>query len=472
MPETPNRDNAALHSLFSRQMQYRETAARSSASERIRLLTALEKALLHWRPRIHEALHKDFGKPTQEVDLVDIYFVLREIRHTRRHLRRWMHPKRVPTPLAFIGSRASYFHEAKGVTLIISPWNYPVNLTLGPLISALAAGCTAILKPSEHTPHATALLKEMLGTLYPEDLVAVVPGGISTAQHLLTLPFHHIFFTGSTVVGRIVMEAAAKTLASVTLEMGGKCPAIVDASADIRRTAQRLIQTKFTNAGQTCIAPDYILVHQSRYDEMLSQLTDQLSTFYPSEAHYHHSYSGIVHEQHLAKMQAFLQDARRLGARIHTGGEVLAGSRKLLPTIVSGVTPEMTLVQEEIFGPILPVVPYSKVDEVREITQRLDRPLGLYVFAKGRMARKLLQQAVAGGSCINHCALNYYNPHLPFGGVNHSGIGKSHGYAGFQEFSNVRSVYRQVWKYSPIDWLHPPYTRAKQLLIEFTLRWL
>jgi aldehyde dehydrogenase (NAD+) len=253
---------------------------------------------MQWRPRIQEALHKDFGKPPQEVDLVDIYFVLREIRHTRRHLRQWLRPTRVPTPLAFIGSRASYFHEPKGVSLIISPWNYPVNLSLGPLVSALAAGCTAILKPSEHTPHTTALLKEMLRTLYPEELVAVVPGGVSTAQELLAMPFHHIFFTGSTTVGKIVMEAAAKNLASVTLEMGGKCPAIVDATADIGRTAQRLIQTKFTNAGQTCIAPDYVLVHESNHTALLSELVNQLSAFYPSDAHYHSSYASLVHDQH------------------------------------------------------------------------------------------------------------------------------------------------------------------------------
>jgi aldehyde dehydrogenase (NAD+) len=472
MPQMTTRDNATLIDLFKKQMEHRLTAAKSTATERIRLLSALEKTLMQWRPRIQEALHKDFGKPPQEVDLVDIYFVLREIRHTRRHLRQWLRPTRVPTPLAFIGSRASYFHEPKGVSLIISPWNYPVNLSLGPLVSALAAGCTAILKPSEHTPHTTALLKEMLRTLYPEELVAVVPGGVSTAQELLAMPFHHIFFTGSTTVGKIVMEAAAKNLASVTLEMGGKCPAIVDATADIGRTAQRLIQTKFTNAGQTCIAPDYVLVHESNHTALLSELVNQLSAFYPSDAHYHSSYASLVHDPHLLKMQAFLEDAKGLGAQVHSGGTVLSGTRKLLPTILSKVTLEMSVMHEEIFGPILPVIPFADLNEVREVIETLDRPLGLYVFARGRRVEKLLHTSVAGGSCINHCALNYYNQHLPFGGVNHSGIGKSHGYAGFQEFSNVRSVYRQVWKYSPIDWLHPPYTRSKQWLIDVTLQWL
>ena len=462
----------SLHALFNAQMLHYPEAGKTSARERIALLNQLEMALFTWRPRIHQALYKDFGKPPPEVDLVDIYYVLREIRYARQHLRRWMKPQHVSTPLAFFGSRAYVLHEAKGVCLLISPWNYPFNLTLGPLVSALAAGCTAIVKPSEYTPHASALMKEMLESMYPKDIVAIVEGDAHVSQQLLAMPFHHIFFTGSSHTGKIVMAAAAKTLASVTLELGGKCPVVIDATANIERAAKRIVHTKFVNAGQTCIAPDYVLVHQSQHDALIEAMRQTVEAFYPTSAHIESDYCGIIHQHHLSRMQAFLEDAIERGARIVTGGEIVPGTCKLLPTILSHVPRSTRIMKEEIFGPILPVIPYLKTEQAIALIQSIERPLGLYVFGHGKAIKELMEGTRAGGSCINHCALNYYNPNLPFGGVNHSGIGKSHGYAGFLAFSNARGIYKQTWPFTPLDWLHPPYTKAKQRLIDFTLKWL
>lgn len=469
---SPPVSDATIEAQFNLQMQSYMQIGQSTAHERIALLNTLERAVLSSRPQIQRALFEDFGKPPQEVDLVDIYYVLREIRHTRRHLRKWMRPQHVSTPLAFMGSRAFYYYEPKGVCLLISPWNYPLNLTLGPLIHAIAAGCTAIIKPSEATPRSGALMKEMLESIYPKHLVSVIEGDASVAQKLLSLPFHHLFFTGSPAIGKLVMQAASKHLSSFTLELGGKCPAIVDASANPEQTAHRIIHTKFVNAGQTCIAPDYVLAHEGIHDILIEKLQQKLQAFYPDAKTLSSDYAGIIHQKHLGKMVEFVNDATDNGARIVTGGNTIEGSRKFAPTILSHVPLTAKIMQEEIFGPILPVIKYKSTDEAISVINNLERPLGLYVFGKGKEVTTLMKQTRAGGSCINQCALNYYNPNLPFGGVNNSGIGKSHGFTGFQAFSNTRSVYRQIWPYSPLDWLHAPYTKAKQVLIDFTLRWM
>lgn len=460
-----------MEKYFHAQMQYYLEAGKTSARERILLLNKLEEALFAWKPKIQRALFEDFAKPPQEVDLVDIYYVLREIRYTRARLRRWMQPQHVSTPLAFIGSRSSYYYEAKGVCLLISPWNYPLNLTLGPLVHALAAGCTVIIKPSESTPRTSTLVREMMEATFPQKLVAVIEGDAIVSQKLLTLPFHHIFFTGSPAIGKVIMEAASKTLASVTLELGGKCPVVVCSSANIAQTAHRIVHTKFFNAGQTCIAPDYVLVHQSVHDKLVETILLKLKAFYPSSSEMKTDYCGIIHDGHMGKMLNYLSDAVEKGARIVTGGTQL-DDEKLMPTVLTNVPYTSLLMREEIFGPILPIIPYDTIEEAIAFINNLERPLGLYVFGHGKEIRTIMQNTRAGGSCINHCALNYYNPNLPFGGVNNSGAGKSHGFTGFQAFSNVRSVYHQVWPYSPIDWLHAPYTKAKQWLIDFVLKWL
>jgi aldehyde dehydrogenase (NAD+) len=382
-----------------------------------------------------------------------------------------MRPRRVPTPLALIGARSTILHEPKGISLIVSPWNYPVNLTIGPLVHALAAGCTAVLKPSEHTPTTSRVMKEMLATIFPETHVAVVEGDATTAQTLLELPFNHIFFTGSTRNGQHVMEAASRNLASVTLELGGKCPAIVDASADIRKAALRIVQTKFVNSGQSCVAPDYVMVHRAVHHQLLDELKTQIEAFFQTPEVMNDSYANLIHDAHMKKMTRLLEDARDRGAHILTGGMVVPGTRKFPPTILDRVPLEAGIMQEEIFGPLLPVISYGSTEEAIRTCNALDRPLGVYVFGRGKVVRELIRGTRAGNACINHCAINYYNPNMPFGGINQSGIGKSHGYDGFLAFSNQRSVLIQRWS-TPLDWLHPPYNKAKQFLIDVLLRWL
>ena len=427
----------------------------------------MERMLLARRQRIREALHKDFDKPPQEVDLIEIYPVLREIRHARRHLRQWMRPHHVPTPLAFIGSRSWIHYESKGVVLIMSPWNYPLNLTLSPLVSAIAAGCTAIVKPSELTPHASQLIADLVGEVFDPTEVAVVQGGVETGQALLALPFHHIFFTGSMRVGRIVMHAAAQHHASITLEMGGKCPAIIDRTANLQAAAQRIVQTKWANAGQTCVAPDYLLVHASRKDALLQVMSDEIRTQYPDLD----NYPAMVNQEHFERVAGYLTEAQSEGIEIVCGGTADATSRRISPSVLDGTT--ATLASEEIFGPLLPVITYESLGEAIAYINDRPRPLGLYIYARDRrLEEQILAQTRAGGTCFNHSALNYYNNNLPFGGVNNSGFGKSHGFEGFKAFSNARGIYRQVWRRSPVQWLRRPFTRTKEALIDITLKWL
>lgn len=465
-------ERTSIRDVFDSQMAHYLDAGKTSVRQRIALLRQLEKTLLAWRPRIREALYADIKKPANTVDMVDIYYVLREIRHIRRHLASWMHVHPVPTPLALFGSRSYVRYQSKGVCLIISPWNYPINLGLAPLVSALAAGCTVILKPSEYVPHTSALLKEMLASIYPEELAAVIEGDAEVSKQLLESPFHHIHFTGSPRVGKIVMEAAAKHLASVTLELGGKCPVIVDATADIRWTADSIVQTKFTNAGQSCVAPDYVLVHESRHDALVDALRHTLKAHFPDSTTYAHDYCALIHEGHHRTIQDLLVDAIAQGARIASEEVHLQDGAQFPPVILTHVPDTARMMREEIFGPILPVIPYRNIDEVISRINHLERPLALYIFGRSRAMKQLVTHTRAGGICIDHCAIHYFNPHLPFGGINHSGIGKSHGFDGFASFSNARSTYVQVWKRAPVNWLHAPFTRAKQWLVDVTLRWL
>ncbi len=456
--------------LFALQKDHAGELKQTNVRERRAMLRALKSALMEWRPKFHDALASDFNKPAAEVDLVEIMPVLGEIRYAHRHVRQWMAVHHVAAPPEFIGTRSYYRHEPKGNALIISPWNYPVNLSLVPLVSALAAGCTAIIKPSEHTPHTSETLRAMLAANFEERHVAVAPGDASMAKALLLQPFQHVFFTGSAGTGRHVMEAAARHHASVTLELGGKNPVVVLANANLHRTVRSILQTKLKNAGQTCLAPDFVLVHRSRHDTLVRALQEVIWETYPTSQHFEDDYCGIIHDRHLARMSSLVADATAKGARIVTGGEALPG-RKFAPTLLTNVTTDMVILKEEIFGPILPVMPFDHVEDAIAIINSLDRALGMSVFGRGKAVRQVIDATHSGGVCINHCALNYYIPGLPYGGISRSGIGKAHGFYGFQEFSNARAVFVQRWSRATTDWMRPPYTRFKQRLIDLTLRW-
>ncbi len=458
--------------LFEKQKAHAPRLALTNARARRQRLDALLEALLRYRKRFHESLHADFGKHPAEVDLVELYPVAREIRHVRRHLRRWLAPQRVPTPLPLLGTRSWIRYEPKGVTLILSPWNFPVNLTLAPLVSAVAAGNTAVLKPSEYTPHTAGVMAELIGEVFDEREVALIQGGPEVAQTLLELPFNHIFFTGSPRVGKLVMAAAARHLASVTLELGGKSPTIVDDTADIKAAARRIALGKYINDGQICIAPDYLLVHERVRDQLIEAIRQQLVRYYTEQPKRSPALCRIVNDGHFQRLRELLDDAAAKGAHIISMDTPDPAQRYLPPTLLTHVTDEMRVMQEEIFGPLLPVLSFRRLEEATAYVNKGEKPLALYVFSRKRShIRYVLAHTRAGGTAINAVGIHFYNNFLPFGGVNFSGMGKSHGWYGFQEFSNARGVTAQRLP-GIAEMLAPPYTALKQKLVAWALKWL
>ena len=461
-----------IQEIFKAQSQHQYTLGNSSASQRISRLNALQKAVgKNYRKDLQEALYKDFKKPAIETDLTEIHPVISEIKLVKKQLKSWMQPQRVKSPLVFIGSSAYVHHEPKGVCLIISPWNFPVNLTFGPLVSAIAAGNTVMIKPSEMTPNTAAVLADIVASIFKPEEVALFQGDVAVAQSLLSLPFNHIFFTGSPAVGKIVMNAAAKNLSSVTLELGGKSPTIVDASANIDQAAKKIAWGKFLNNGQICVAPDYLWVHESIKDAFVKAFIKHTTHFYTEQAAQSTDYSRIVNENHFQRLANHLEDAKKNGGIIEMGGHVEASENYISPTLISGLTADATLLKDEIFGPILPLKTFKKIEEVIDYINAGEKPLALYLFSKKpAIIKQVLRNTRAGSTAINHSVVQYSNHHLPFGGSNNSGIGKAHGYYGFQEFSNQRSILKQ-FSFSAVEMLMPPYTPFKKKLSEWTTKW-
>lgn len=438
------------------------------------LLTSLRTWVKANQEQIRQAMQADFRKPAAEVDTTEVLPVLDEIKQALENLERWTKPKKVDAPLTMLGTRSVIMYEPKGVCLIISPWNYPFNLSAGPLVSALAAGNSVILKPSEMTPHTSALIKKMCDEVFRNNEVTVIEGSQQTSQELLKLPFDHIFFTGSTAVGKVVMKAAAEHLTSVTLELGGKSPTLVTASANPKEAALRIAVTKFINNGQTCIAPDYILAHQSIAAGLIKYLKEQIpSLFGGSEKNIAGSadYARIVNEKHFARLSNLLREAEGKGAKVETGGELDFSQRFMHPVVLSNVSRQSRIMEEEIFGPILPIITYDSLDEAIEYVNSKPKPLALYIFGKNNAEINRIKSETSSGSvCINDCAIQFLHPNLPFGGVNASGIGKSHGYFGFQAFSNEKPVLRQRSGFTAFRLFYPPYTPGVQRMINWVLK--
>jgi len=445
----------------------------SSRKEKLRKIR--EWVLTH-RKEIQEALYNDYRKPAEETDLSESYVVISEIRHALRNLSQWVKKEKVDTPLAMLGTRSYVQYEPKGTCLIIAPWNYPFNLVIAPLVSAIAAGNTAVLKPSEMTTHTSALISSMIRELFDPSEVAVVQGGVEVSTELLALKFDHIFFTGSPGVGKIVMAAAAKNLTSVTLELGGKSPAIVDETASVTDTAEKLVAGKFVNNGQTCIAPDYVLVHEKIKGELIEALKTQINKNYNAEGKgvdQTPDYGRLVNGRHYSKINDLLEDAVTKGATIETGGKVSKGDNFVEPTILSNVPKDATVLNEEIFGPILPVIPYTDLDKALEAINQGEKPLALYVFSRKKSnQKKVLQASSSGTACVNECVIHFLNHNLPFGGVNNSGIGKSHGFHGFKAFSNEKSVLRQRVGFTTAKLLVAPYNGFSRFVINTLLKYL
>jgi aldehyde dehydrogenase (NAD+) len=459
--------HSSIATLFGR-MKAGNDARRAAfdLAERRAALDKLAAVIRQNEAAIVAALHADLGRPEAEAILMEYLNTLQEIRHARSHLRRWMKPRRVWPTLATFGASGRVEVQPRGTCLIIAPWNLPFHLALGPLASCLAAGNAAIVKPSELTPASSALIAKMLSETFPPDLVAVVEGDKTVAEELLSLPFDHIFFTGSPAVGRVVMAAAAKTLASVTLELGGKSPVIVGPDADLKQAADWITFGKFLNAGQNCISPDHLYIHASVKDAFLALLRARIARAYGTGAASPHL-TRIVSPAHAARLSALVTDALDKGATpLMTGGQE---ARALGPHLLEGLSPDMRLMQEEIFGPVLPVLSFTDLDSVIAAINARDKPLALYLFDRdpARLA-EITRRTTSGAVGVNLTLVHYSHLNLPFGGVNTSGIGAAHGEAGFRAFSHERAVLRNRFLALPL--LFPPYTPRVMRLVRLIKR--
>jgi aldehyde dehydrogenase (NAD+) len=458
--------------LFSKQKNNEFLVGKSTYSQRVIKLSKLQGAIeFTYREQIKEALYKDLGRPVVESELSEVYQIIDDIKFVKRYLHKWMRKQKVKTPLSMLGSSSYYIYEPKGVCLIISPWNFPFNLTFGPLVSAIAAGNTVIIKPSEMTPHSSALMAKIVADVFTEDEVALIQGEVEVSTALLELPFNHIFFTGSPNVGKVVMAAAAKNLTSVTLELGGKSPTIVDKTANINQAAKKIMWGKFMNAGQICVSPDYVLIDESIKSKFIDACKKWIKHFYSEEPKNSNSFARIVTHKHFDRLKAHIENAKDLDAKIEVGGKLDAVSKYIAPTLVSNLKEEASLLQEEIFGPILPIVTYTSIDEAIAYVNSKERPLALYIYSKHTTnTNKIIDYTRAGGTCINNNIIHYANHNLPFGGTNNSGIGKSHGLFGFKAFSNERAVVKQH-TFGVTELLFPPYTGFKEKLARLTIKW-
>ncbi|MEB2773688.1 aldehyde dehydrogenase family protein [Algoriphagus sp. D3-2-R+10] len=466
---------SSIEIVFQSQQETSYLWRTSSAEDRIVRLKKIRAWIKDHQQDIRNALKNDFSKPEPETDLSEIYPVTSEINHAIKNLKKWMNPKSVSTPLPMMGTSGKIYVEPKGRSLIISPWNYPFNLTVVPLISALSAGCTAIIKPSEITPHTSELISKMISKLFDPSEVAVILGEVEVSTALLKLPFDHIFFTGSPAVGKIVMKAAAANLTSVTLELGGKSPAIVDEDADCKDAAEKLIWGKYVNCGQTCVAPDYMLVHDNQLATLLLEMKVALQKMYDTDfkgIENSPDMARIVNDKHFNRLTATIEDAVEKGAEIVFGGKVDPQNRYIEPTILTNVTDEMLVMQEEIFGPIFPIVTYSTLEKAIAYVNSKPKPLALYYFgSNSKQSSKVLQETSSGNAVINDCVLHFLHLELPFGGVNTSGIGKAHGYHGFLAFSNEKGVLKQRVGLNNVTLLRPPYgIKAKQIIASL-IKW-
>ena len=437
--------------LIERQRSFFQSGAtRSSEFRRERLRTLLDAITAH-ESALLDALHADLRKSPQEAYASEIGFVLSEIRHALRHLDSWMKPERRRAPLMAWPARATIRPEPFGVALIIGPWNYPLQLLLSPLVGAIAAGNCAVLKPSEFAPRTAEVIARMIGGAFADESVAVVQGGQSTAEALLLQKFDTIFFTGSTHTGRAVMTAVAGNLTPVTLELGGKSPCIVCADAPLETTARRIVWGKFMNAGQTCVAPDHVFVDQRISAAFLDALKQTLREFYGEDPQQSADYSRIINRRHFDRLAACLADGK-----IFAGGRHDAADLYIEPTILTDARPDTAVMRDEIFGPILPVLEFRKIDDVLDILRDQASPLALYLFTGERAVQeRVLAGTRSGGVCINDTITHILGKDLPFGGLGESGMGASHGKAGFDAFSHRRSVLRRSLAGDP-QFRYPP----------------
>ncbi len=447
-----------------KQRGFFESGATLDVGFRRRSLERLLAALTEQEPLILAALHEDLGKSGFEAFMTEVGLCRAEIRFALRHLRRWTCVRRVPTPLAQFAAASRVYPEPYGVVLVLSPWNYPVQLSLEPLVGAVAAGNCVVLKPSNQTPATARALARLVEAVFEPDHVRTVLGDRSETAYLLEQKFDYVFFTGSTEVGRQVLGKVAKHLTPVTLELGGKSPAIVDMTARIDLAAKRLVFGKFVNAGQTCVAPDYILVHESVKDALVAALGREIAKAWPGGAE-NPDLPHIISERHFDRLLGLLD-----GATVSVGGQGVRDTLRIAPTVLVDVGADHASMAAEIFGPVLPVLPYRDLDEAVRFVRSRPKPLALYVFTERRATRdRFLLEVSFGGGCVNDAIVHLATPHMGFGGVGDSGMGAYHGRTGFDTFTHYKSILdKKSWVDLPIR--YAPFTQAKERVLRLFLK--
>ena len=444
---------------FLTQKEYFQSGATLPLEFRLAQLRSLYRGIKRFEPQILEALRSDLGKSAEESYMSEIGMCLTEIRHTARHLREWSRPRRVPTPLMHFPGSSRIVREPRGVCLIIAPWNYPFLLAVGPMISAIAAGNCVTLKPSEYAPATAAVLEKMLDVCFEGRFCRTVTGGAEVSAAETARPYDMIFFTGSTAVGRKVMAAAAQNLTPVVLELGGKSPCIVDETADLPVAAARIIWGKCLNSGQTCVAPDYVLVARSRKDALIREMQKAICRFYGEDPCENSAYPRIVNERHFDRLAAMLPEDPAVGGRVDR--ESLRIEPTLIETTLNDQSPLMT---EEIFGPLLPIVPYDNIHEALVYILSRPRPLALYLFSRNRkLQRRVVETIPFGGGCINDTISHITTPYLPFGGTGDSGMGAYHGRCGYETFTHAKSILSKPFR-PDLPVRYPPLTGKLDLL--------
>jgi coniferyl-aldehyde dehydrogenase len=465
----------ALDDAFHAMFELTRTTPAPTLGQRLDRLARMRAAISENEARFEQAISADFGhRCTTETAIAESLLVLGEIKHAAKHLKKWMAPQRISTALQFMPAKNRLIPQPLGVVGIIAPWNYPLQLTLAPAVGALAAGNRVMIKPSELVPRFSALLKEVISAKFDATEIVVTGVDDDIAKTFASLPFDHLIFTGSTRVGRIVAEAAGRNLTPITLELGGKSPAIVDRSADLGEAAERIAYAKLVNAGQTCIAPDYALVPENSVQDFADKVQANMRTMFGTDPD-NKDYTSIVSDRHYARLESLVADAAAKGARImqaaKPGDPAWKSKRKFPPTIVVGVTPDMTIMQEEIFGPLLPIVGYKDPAEPVSYVNKHDRPLALYWFGKDHAARdEVLSRTVSGGVTVNDCLFRFTQIHQPMGGIGASGTGAYHGEWGFNTLSKLKPVFYRS-PFNRLADLYPPYG-AKIARLEKLLRFM
>jgi aldehyde dehydrogenase (NAD+) len=448
-----------IQSIVKLQREFHAKGKTFDLTFRLEHLKRLRNSIKIHEQDILDALKMDLNKAPFEAYAAEIGMVYEELRYVMKHLVSWATPKRVRTPITNFISTSTIYHEPYGVVLVMSPWNYPFMLTLDPVIGAIAAGNCVVVKPSNYSPHTSKIIDVILSEVFREEYVAVIQGGREANQSLLEQKFDYIFFTGSVAVGRTVMEAAAKYLTPVTLELGGKSPCIVDETANIELAARRIVWGKFINAGQTCVAPDYILVHHNVKAALLKKMQHYIVRFYGNNACNNESFPKIINEKHFNRLLNVME-----GEHIFCGGSYSKDTNQIAPTILDQITWDSKIMEEEVFGPILPVLEYRSLnDEISRINNR-PKPLALYLFTtKKENERKVIRNISYGGGCINDTIMHLASTHMPFGGVGESGMGSYHGKASFDTFTHNKSILKKSNLYD-MPLRYPPYKNHLALI--------